>query len=450
MATGRKVVGTAGRPRRPPKAQSNPVEHSNHFSRKVLTQSKEIKTTHNTCCHVPQKHHKYSRATNTKAMTTEALQTAWLDHFVVIPVADCTEISALARSLPADKFEGLAGDDLLQAVGEVVQGLGTFKTISGALEGFLARHRHRSKPKTDALRAKKAAEAAARSEEKPRETAKAGGTAKAKATHPHAPTPTSPAPTTATGAPARRQQQQQKSNQRQQQPKQQQQQQHGDEGEAEDPEVREALRQWREVFAPLRLHPKITSREERDRYLVTVRCPGADDLTTTLEEGPHGESYVKLHGIVAPKSRNDQMRMLQLTRDYFRTIPRWQQGRTTQEDVMRELGSGRYGRVDEILQVPADGDASEATSETKNGILVLSIPKQAVHRIPSRPAAPPSARQYPGSGGQDPFLQSGFDGYGYPHRQPRSGYGFGGPSAGGRGGFFDPFVAAGSPGGMWY
>jgi len=108
--------------------------------------------------------------------------------------------------------------------------------------------------------------------------------------------------------------------------------------------------------------------ETAEGYDVVLR--GADELDVSVED-----SSLRVAGVIVP-SPPVQDKILALAK---RRAMRHGHGRVTEEDVIT-ASKGRFGRVDEVVRLPANADVERATRAVRGRDVVVSVPRRAPPR----------------------------------------------------------------------
>ena len=117
--------------------------------------------------------------------------------------------------------------------------------------------------------------------------------------------------------------------------------------------------------------------ETAEGYDVVLR--GADELDVSVED-----NSLRVAGVIIP-SPPVQDKILNLAK---RRAMRYGHGRVTEEDVIA-ASKGRFGRVDELVRLPANADVERATRECRGRDVVVRVPRRAPPRRRVRRAVDP-------------------------------------------------------------
>ena len=283
---------------------------------------------------------------------TSLLTSQWLDACVLVPAEDCDIIAQLAQRAAA---EGHAVSDLASlrkyalttdidaAEASLVQSL---KIKSRAIDAAAA-----AAAEEDAARAAKVAADAelAAAEQKAREAARRVAAAKAaRATK---------------AAEARRAAAAKEEAARRL---------------AEETESEAEEEEWAEFWAGTEAQLRGDVTETAEGYDVVLR--GADELDVSVVE----DNSLRVEGVILP-SPPVQEKILAMAK---RRAIRSGHGRVTEEDVIA-ASKGRFGRVDEVVRLPANADVGRATRAVRGRDVVVSVPRRAPPRRRVRRAVDP-------------------------------------------------------------
>ena len=288
---------------------------------------------------------------------TSLLTSQWLDACVLVPTEDCTIIARLAQRAAA---EGHAVYDLAAlrkyalttdidaAEASLVQSL---KDKSRAIDAAAT-----AAAEEDAARAAKVAADAelAAAEQKAREAArrvaaaKAARATKAAAARRAAAAKEAEARRIAAEAVA---------------------------ADETDSEVEED--EWAAFWAGAEAQLRGDVQETAEGYDVVLR--GADELAVSVED-----NSLRVEGVIIP-SPSVQEKILALAK---RRALRYGHGRVTEEDVIA-ASKGRFGRVDELVRLPANADVGHATRAVRGRDVVVRVPRRAPPRRRVRRAVDP-------------------------------------------------------------
>ena len=120
---------------------------------------------------------------------------------------------------------------------------------------------------------------------------------------------------------------------------------------AEETESDDEADEWAEFWAGAEAQLRGDVQETADGYDVVLR--GADELDVSVED-----HSLRVAGVIVP-SPPVQEKILALAK---RRAIRHGHGRVTEEDVIA-ASKGRFGRVDEVVRLPANADVERATRE---------------------------------------------------------------------------------------
>jgi hypothetical protein len=146
---------------------------------------------------------------------------------------------------------------------------------------------------------------------------------------------------------------------------------------AEETESDDEADEWAEFWAGTEAQLRGDVQETAEGYDVVLR--GADELDVSVE----GDS-LRVAGVIIP-SPPVQDKILNLAK---RRAIRHGHGRVTEEDVIA-ASKGRFGRVDEVVRLPANADVERATRECRGRDVVVSVPRRAPPRRRVRRAVDP-------------------------------------------------------------
>ena len=135
--------------------------------------------------------------------------------------------------------------------------------------------------------------------------------------------------------------------------------------------------EWAEFWAGTEAQLRGDVQETAEGYDVVLR--GADELDVSVE----GDS-LRVAGVIIP-SPPVQDKILALAK---RRAMRHGHGRVTEEDVIT-ASKGRFGRVDELVRLPANADVERATRACRGRDVVVSVPRRAPPRRRVRRAVDP-------------------------------------------------------------
>ena len=135
--------------------------------------------------------------------------------------------------------------------------------------------------------------------------------------------------------------------------------------------------EWAEFWAGTEAQLRGDVQETAEGYDVVLR--GADELDVSVE----GDS-LRVAGVIIP-SPPVQDKILALAK---RRAMRSGHGRVTEEDVIA-ASKGRFGRVDELVRLPANADVGRATLSARGRDVVVSVPRRAPPRRRVRRAVDP-------------------------------------------------------------
>jgi hypothetical protein len=146
---------------------------------------------------------------------------------------------------------------------------------------------------------------------------------------------------------------------------------------AEETESDDEAEEWAEFWAGTEAQLRGDVAETAEGYDVVLR--GADELDVSVE----GDS-LRVEGVIVP-SPPVQDKILALAK---RRAMRYGHGRVTEEDVIA-ASKGRFGRVDELVRLPANADVGRATLSARGRDVVVSVPRRAPPRRRVRRAVDP-------------------------------------------------------------
>ena len=135
--------------------------------------------------------------------------------------------------------------------------------------------------------------------------------------------------------------------------------------------------EWAAFWAGTEAQLRGDVQETAEGYDVVLR--GADELDVSVE----GDS-LRVAGVIIP-SPPVQEKILALAK---RRAMRHGHGRVTEEDVIA-ASKGRFGRVDELVRLPANADVKRATRACRGRDVVVSVPRRAPPRRRVRRAVDP-------------------------------------------------------------
>lgn len=135
--------------------------------------------------------------------------------------------------------------------------------------------------------------------------------------------------------------------------------------------------EWAEFWAGTEAQLRGDVQETAEGYDVVLR--GADELDVSVE----GDS-LRVAGVIIP-SPPVQDKILALAK---RRAMRHGHGRVTEEDVIA-ASKGRFGRVDELVRLPANADVGRATLSARGRDVVVRVPRRAPPRRRVRRAVDP-------------------------------------------------------------
>ena len=96
------------------------------------------------------------------------------------------------------------------------------------------------------------------------------------------------------------------------------------------------------------------------------------------------DNSLRVEGVIIP-SPSVQEKILALAK---RRALRYGHGRVTEEDVIA-ASKGRFGRVDELVRLPANADVGHATRAVRGRDVVVRVPRRAPPRRRVRRAVDP-------------------------------------------------------------
>ena len=146
---------------------------------------------------------------------------------------------------------------------------------------------------------------------------------------------------------------------------------------AEETESEAGEDEWAEFWAGAEAQLRGDVSETAEGYDVVLR--GADELDVSVED-----HSLRVAGVIVP-SPPIQDKILNLAK---RRAIRHGQGRVTEEDVIA-ASKGRFGRVDEVVRLPANADVGRATRACRGRDVVVSVPRRAPPRRRVRRAVDP-------------------------------------------------------------
>ena len=135
--------------------------------------------------------------------------------------------------------------------------------------------------------------------------------------------------------------------------------------------------EWAEFWAGTEAQLRGDVQETAEGYDVVLR--GADELDVSVED-----NSLRVAGVIIP-SPPVQEKILNLAK---RRAMRHGYGRVTEEDVIA-ASKGRFGRVDEVVRLPANADVEQATRAVRGRDVVVSVPRRAPPRRRVRRAVDP-------------------------------------------------------------
>ena len=147
---------------------------------------------------------------------------------------------------------------------------------------------------------------------------------------------------------------------------------------AEETESDDEADEWAEFWAGAEAQLRGDVQETADGYDVVLR--GADELDVSVAE----DNSLRVAGVIVP-SPPVQDKILALAK---RRAMRHGHGRVTEEDVIA-ASKGRFGRVDELVRLPANADVGRATRACRGRDVVVSVPRRAPPRRRVRRAVDP-------------------------------------------------------------
>ena len=147
---------------------------------------------------------------------------------------------------------------------------------------------------------------------------------------------------------------------------------------AEETESDDEAEEWAEFWAGTEAQLRGDVTETAEGYDVVLR--GADELDVSVVE----DNSLRVAGVIIP-SPPVQDKILALAK---RRAMRYGRGRVTEEDVIA-ASKGRFGRVDEIVRLPANADVERATRACRGRDVVVSVPRRAPPRRRVRRAVDP-------------------------------------------------------------
>mmetsp|Transcript_17120 Transcript_17120/g.45010 ORF Transcript_17120/g.45010 Transcript_17120/m.45010 type:complete len:319 (+) Transcript_17120:126-1082(+) len=136
--------------------------------------------------------------------------------------------------------------------------------------------------------------------------------------------------------------------------------------------------EWAAFWADTEAQLRGDVAETAEGYDVVLR--GADELDVSVVE----ENSLRVAGVIIP-SPSVQEKILALAK---RRALRHGHGRVTEEDVIA-ASKGRFGRVDELVRLPANADVERATRSCRGRDVVVSVPRRAPPRRRVRRAVDP-------------------------------------------------------------
>ena len=136
--------------------------------------------------------------------------------------------------------------------------------------------------------------------------------------------------------------------------------------------------EWAEFWAGTEAQLRGDVTETAEGYDVVLR--GADELDVSVEE----DNSLRVSGVIIP-SPPVQDKILAMAK---RRAMRYGHGRVTEEDVIA-ASKGRFGRVDELVRLPANADVGRATLSARGRDVVVRVPRRAPPRRRVRRAVDP-------------------------------------------------------------
>ena len=136
--------------------------------------------------------------------------------------------------------------------------------------------------------------------------------------------------------------------------------------------------EWAEFWAGTEAQLRGDVQETAEGYDVVLR--GADELDVSVEE----DNSLRVSGVIIP-SPPVQDKILAMAK---RRAMRYGHGRVTEEDVIA-ASKGRFGRVDEVVRLPANADVGRATMSARGRDVVVRVPRRAPPRRRVRRAVDP-------------------------------------------------------------
>ena len=135
--------------------------------------------------------------------------------------------------------------------------------------------------------------------------------------------------------------------------------------------------EWAEFWAGTEAQLRGDVQETAEGYDVVLR--GADELDVSVGE----DNSLRVEGVIIP-SPPVQDKILALAK---RRAMRHGRGRVTEEVIA--ASKGRFGRVDELVRLPANADVGLATRVCRGRDVVVSVPRRAPPRRSVRRAVDP-------------------------------------------------------------
>jgi hypothetical protein len=277
---------------------------------------------------------------------TSLLMNQWLDACIIVPTEDCTIIAQLAQRAAA---EGHAVSDLAELHKYALT------THVNAAEASLVQSLKEKSRAIDAAAAAAAEEDAARAAKVAADAKLVAAEAKARVAKTKAAEARRAA--AAKEAEARRIAAEAAA---------------AEETESDDED------EWAEFWAGTEAQLRGDVTETAEGYDVVLR--GADELDVSVEE----DNSLRVAGVIIP-SPPVQEKILALAK---RRAIRHGHGRVTEEDVIA-ASKGRFGRVDEVVRLPANADVERATRECRGRDVVVRVPRRAPPRRRVRRAVDP-------------------------------------------------------------
>ena len=135
--------------------------------------------------------------------------------------------------------------------------------------------------------------------------------------------------------------------------------------------------EWAEFWAGAEAQLRGDVTETAEGYDVVLR--GADELDVSVEN-----NSLRVAGVIVPSPPVHE-KILNLAK---RRAMRYGHGRVTEDDVIA-ASKGRFGRVDEVVRLPANADVERATRVCRGRDVVVSVPRRAPPRRRVRRAVDP-------------------------------------------------------------